>query len=165
MNLGITLASDSTVSSSFALPHPHPPTHSLSFSLAHSLPSTPHSFLLFSSFFIFLLCPVAPEVLRKQSYGVAADVFSFAIVLCELICGELHTHLYTHRYTSVHIEIYTFRWRRRLLAGIDPVGVESNPGMSEEKKRDATAIGKQWKALFMIPRIHFTSAGEFPLVE
>ena len=31
---------------------------------------------------------MAPEVLKKQSYGVKADVFSFGICLCELITGK-----------------------------------------------------------------------------
>ena len=31
---------------------------------------------------------MAPEVLKKQSYGVKADVFSFGICLCELLTGR-----------------------------------------------------------------------------
>ena len=31
---------------------------------------------------------MAPEVLKKQSYGVKADVFSFGICLCELMTGK-----------------------------------------------------------------------------
>jgi len=33
-------------------------------------------------------CYMAPEVLQKIPYGVKADVFSFAIVLCEMILGK-----------------------------------------------------------------------------
>jgi serine/threonine protein kinase len=31
---------------------------------------------------------MAPEVLKKAPYGVKADVFSFAIVLCEMVMGR-----------------------------------------------------------------------------
>jgi serine/threonine-protein kinase TNNI3K len=33
-------------------------------------------------------CYMAPEVLRKAPYGVKADCFSFAIVLCEMVMGR-----------------------------------------------------------------------------
>lgn len=33
-------------------------------------------------------CYMAPEVLKEVPYGVKADVFSFAVVLCELVTGE-----------------------------------------------------------------------------
>jgi serine/threonine protein kinase len=33
-------------------------------------------------------CYMAPEVLKKQPYGMKADVFSFAIVLCEMVVGK-----------------------------------------------------------------------------
>jgi len=33
-------------------------------------------------------CYMAPEVLQKNPYGVKADIFSFAIVLCEMILGK-----------------------------------------------------------------------------
>lgn len=33
-------------------------------------------------------CYMAPEVLNKEPYGVKADVFSFAIVLCEIVLGK-----------------------------------------------------------------------------
>jgi serine/threonine protein kinase len=31
----------------------------------------------------------APEVIKGEGYGVRADVWSFGILLCELISGEL----------------------------------------------------------------------------
>jgi len=31
---------------------------------------------------------MAPEVLKRQSYGVAADIFSFGVCLCELLLGK-----------------------------------------------------------------------------
>lgn len=33
-------------------------------------------------------CYIAPEVLEKSPYGVKADVFSFGVVLCEMINGQ-----------------------------------------------------------------------------
>jgi serine/threonine protein kinase len=30
----------------------------------------------------------APEVIRKEAYGVKADVFSFGVMLCEMVVGK-----------------------------------------------------------------------------
>lgn len=50
--------------------------------------STFHLPLLFLIRFAGTPCYMAPEVLKKTPYSFQADVFSFAIVLCELIVGK-----------------------------------------------------------------------------
>ena len=55
---------------------------------------------------------MAPEVLRKQSYGVKADVFSFGICLCELISGK-------YPYESDNQSTRTFE--DAIVAGLRPV--------------------------------------------
>lgn len=34
------------------------------------------------------LCYIAPEIMRREHYGVKSDVFSFAMILCELASGR-----------------------------------------------------------------------------
>ena len=55
---------------------------------------------------------MAPEVLRKQSYGVKADVFSFGICLCELITGK-------YPYDSDNQSTRTFE--DAIVAGLRPI--------------------------------------------
>eukprot|EP00457_Paulinella_chromatophora_P003033 gb/GEZN01003038.1/.p1 GENE.gb/GEZN01003038.1/~~gb/GEZN01003038.1/.p1 ORF type:complete len:618 (+),score=102.51 gb/GEZN01003038.1/:121-1974(+) len=66
-------------------------------------------------------CYMAPEVLKKQKYGVKADVFSLGIILSELLIGDYPFDSYEKSQRSGEQESTLDSFDRAIIDGLRPI--------------------------------------------
>eukprot|EP00808_Paulinella_micropora_P020279 g73253.t1 len=72
-------------------------------------------------------CYMAPEVLKKQKYGVKADVFSLGIILSELLIGDYPFDSYEKSQRSQEQESTLDSFDRAIIDGLRPIIPETCP--------------------------------------
>lgn len=79
---------------------------------------------------------MAPEVIKRKHYGVAADIFSFGVVCCELLLGrypyEKSTQSVNQSVNHVRQRSTTGAFENALIAGLRPIIVSYCPKLIKE---------------------------------
>ena len=76
-------------------------------------------------------CYMAPEVIAKKPYGVKCDVFSFGLVLCELIMGQ-----YPYESKKAQVPSKTAQFEELIIQGFRPEIPETCPASLAELIRE-----------------------------